>query len=118
MLMVSMGLMEPKNATYEYFDEYDVTMVTGEFDPYGAITEREAMQIMYKTIELSRTQTVTPHEVMDESEFLPKLKEWGMLDEPGSQNAYQADGKLSKGLTMVRIAKFCKYEFEMEDKDY
>jgi len=117
-MVVALGIMEPKNATYDVYEELDFTMAYGEFDPHGALTQREAMQIMYNTIELSRTQTYTEYTTMDESEFIPQLKEFGMIDDAGSFNAYAADEKFSKGLTMVRLARFVKYEFEMEDKDY
>jgi len=35
-----------------------------------------------------------------------------------SFNAYNAGEKMSKGLAMVRIARFLRYELDMEDKDY
>jgi hypothetical protein len=116
-LIVSMGLMEIKNASAEVYEEFpDYIFVTGEFDPYGSVTEREAMQAIYKTIEISRNQTITVPEPMDESEFIPTLTEWGLFDE--AENAYQADKKMTNRLTMVRVAKFIKYEFELGDKDY
>ena len=90
----------------------------GVFDPHGSITEREAMQIMYKTIELSKNQTVTNYSILDESEFIPALTEMGLFNDTDGHNLYQAGEKISKKLTMVRIARFIKYEFEMEDKDY
>jgi len=119
MLMVALGLMEPKNATYDYIEEMDITVVGGDFDPNGTLTEREAMQIMYMTNYLAKSQTYTEYRVMEESEFIPQLTEWGMFGSgPDSFPAYNADERMSKGMTMVRIARFVKYEFEMEDKDY
>ena len=119
MLMVSIGLMEPKNATYEYIEELDIIVVEGEFDPHGTLTEREAMQIMYLTNYFAKSQTYSEYKVMDESEFIPQVTEWGMFgDEPDSFYAYNANERMSKGMTMIRIARFAKYEFEMEDKDY
>jgi len=115
---VSIGLMGLKNATYEYIEELDLTVVTGEFDPYGTLTEREAMQIMFMTIELTRTQTYTTFEVLDESVFIPHMEEWGVLDEAGSFNSYNADERMSKGMSMVRIARYLRYVHELGDKDY
>jgi len=62
-------------------------------------------------IELGRTQTYTTFEVLDESEFLPQIKEWGMLDESGF-NSYNESERMSKGLTMVRIGRFIIYLYE------
>jgi hypothetical protein len=119
LFMVSLGLMEARNAETITIPEFpDYTLVFGEFDPHGSLTEREAMQIMYKTIELSRNQTVTTYEDMDEALFIPDLAEWGLLDEPGGPNAYTAGERLSKRLALVRIARFIKYEEDMTDKDY
>jgi len=116
-VMVNLGLMEVKNA--ETLWEYeDIAFVTGEFDPHGTMTEREAMQILRKTLELSETQTITTYEMIDESLFIPELTEWGLFDEEGGPNAYNADEKLSKRLTLVRIARLIKYLHELEDKDY
>jgi len=115
---VSIGLMDLKNATYEYIEEMDLTVITGEFDPHGTLTEREAMQIMYMNIELTKTQTYTTFEVLDESEFIPHLEEWGVLDESGSFNSYNADERMSKGMSMVRIARYLRYIHELDDKDY
>jgi len=109
MRMIQLGLMELKNATYE--DYGDFIMAYGDFDPHGLVTEREAMQIMYMAIELGRTQTYTTYEVLDESEFLPYIKEWGLLDETGL-NSYNPGERMSKGLTMVRIARFIIYVHE------
>jgi len=108
--MINLGLMELKNVTYETHGDY--TKVTGEFDPHGTLTEREAMQMMYMAIELGKAQTYTTFEVLDESEFLPHIEQWGMLDEPGGFNSYNADERMSKGLTMVRIARFLIYVHE------
>jgi len=69
-------------------------------------------------IKLAKTQTYTEYEVLDESEFLPQLEEWGMIGEPGSLTAYNPDGRMSRGQTMVRISRFIMYTHEMEDKDY
>jgi len=108
--MMWLGLMELKNPTYEYYGDF--TVAYGDFDPHGLLTEREAMQIMYMAIELSRTQTyVETYEVLDESVFLPTVKEWGMFDDTGF-NAYNPDGRMSKGLSMVRIARFIIYLYE------
>jgi len=115
--MIMMGLMRPKDGTIEYIEELDYYFMECEFDPHGTITEREAMDTMFMTIELSRTQTVNL-EVYEESEFIPQLEEYGMLDEPGSFNSYNPDERLSKGLTLVRIARFQKYKYELDDKDY
>jgi len=107
--MITLGLMELKNATYEDYDGF--TMAYGDFDPHGTLTQREAMQIMYMTIELGRTQRYTTYEVLDESVFLPHVEEWGMLDESGF-NAYNQNERMSKGLSMVRIARFLIYVHE------
>ena len=101
--MVGMGLMEARD---------------GKFNPYGSITEREAMQVIYKTLELSKTQTLTEYEVMDESEFIPSLIEWGVLDVSGERDVYQPNVKLTNKLTMVRIARLVRYEEDLEEKDY
>ena len=116
-MMVAMGLMDVRDAE---IDEYPglITLVYGKFDPSGSMSMREAMQCMYLTIELSRNQTVAKYEIMDESEFIPTLNEWGFFDEPGSPNVYRADEIFTKRLALVRIARFVKYEFEMDDKDY
>jgi len=114
-MMVAMGLMEPKNV--QYGDDSGITVVYGDFDPHRSLTEREAMQIMYMVIELAKSQTYTTYRVMDESEFIPQLTEWGVFDGT-SLNAYNKGEKMSKGLTMVRIARFLMYEFDLEDKDY
>jgi len=117
MSMIVMGLMRPKDGTITYIEELDINYMECEFDPYGTITEREAMETMFMTIELSRTQTVD-FVIYEESEFIPKLEEYGMFDESGSFNSYNPDERMSKGLTMVRIAKFCRYLHELDDKDY
>jgi len=107
--MITLGLMELKNATYEDYGDY--TKVTGEFDPHGTLTEREAMQMMYMAIELGKAQTYTTYKVLDESEFLPQIEQWGMLDESGF-NSYNSNERMSKGLSMVRIARFLIYVHE------
>jgi len=107
--MITLGLMELENATYEKYGDY--TKVTGEFDPHGTLTEREAMQMMYMAIELGKAQTYTTFEVLDESEFLPHIEQWGMLDESGF-NSYNPNERMSKGLSMVRIARFLIYVHE------
>jgi len=109
MQMMWLGLMELKNARYD--DYGDFTMAYGEFDPHGTLTQREAMQIMYMAIELGRTQRYTTYEVLDESVFLPHLEEWGMFDESGF-NSYNPNERMSKGLSMVRIARFLIYVHE------
>jgi len=114
--MILSGLMELKNATYETKD--GKTVLTGAFDPHGTLTEREAMQVMCMCIKLSLTQTYMTYEVLDESEFLPQLYQFGMLDEPGSFNAYNPDERMSKGMTMIRCARFVKYAFGIIDEDY
>ena len=117
--MVSMGLMDVRDAEIEdYLGLGMLTYITGKFAPSEPITERDAMQCMYMTIELSRNQIVTVYEVMDESEFMPTLEEWGFFDEPDSPNTYRPEENLTKRLALVRIARFVKYEFEMDDKDY
>ena len=103
MYMVGMGLMDAPD---------------GKFNPHGSLTEREAMQIFYKEIEQSRSLTNTTYSVLDESEFIPELTEWGLFDEPGGPAEYQPREKLSKKMLMSRIARFLKYEFEMDDLFY
>ena len=90
----------------------------GRFNPHASLTEREALQIFYRTIAFAESQTPVPYEVMDESMFIPQLTQWGLFDEQGGPNAYQPGEKLSKRLLMVRIAKFIKFYEDMEDKDY
>jgi len=114
-MMVAIGLMEPKDMSSEV--NGGVTTIYGAFEPNKSLTEREAMQLMFMAIELSKTQTHTTYRVMDESEFIPQLTEWGVFG-GASLNAYNAGEKMSKGLTMVRIARFLMYEFDLEDKDY
>ncbi|MCL1896651.1 MAG: zinc ribbon domain-containing protein [Clostridiales bacterium] len=115
-VMVGLGLMGVENMEAE--EMMGITILRGDFNPYGSITEREAMQIFYKTIELAKEQTVATYEVLDEQEFLPTLEEWGLFDEPGGPNVYQAGEKLSKKKTMSRIARFSKFWFELDDKFY
>jgi len=114
-MMVAIGLMEPTDMSTEVVD--GVTTIYGAFEPHKSLTEREAMQMMYMVIELSKNQTYTTYTVMDESEFMPQLTEWGVFS-GASLNTYNAGEKMSKGMTMVRIARFIMYEFDLEDKDY
>jgi len=114
-MMVAMGLMEPKDMTSDVKD--GVTWVYGAFEPHKSLTEREAMQIMYLVIEYAKSQTYSTYKIMDESEYIPQLTEWGVFD-GGSFNAYNKGEKMSKGLTMVRIARYIMYAFDLEDKDY
>jgi hypothetical protein len=76
------------------------------------------MQGLYKAIELSKSQTVDTYEVMDESLFIPALTEWGLFDEDGSPNMYQADEKYTNKLAMVRVARFFRYEFDLDEGNY
>ena len=88
------------------------------FNPHGSLTEREAMQIFYKTLEMFRTETTMTYEVMDESEFIPELTEWGLFDESDGPNEYQAGEKITKKVLMSRIARFIRNEFGLDDKFY
>jgi len=115
--MIAMALMKPKDGTLDYIEELDILYMECEFDPYGILTEREAMEIMFMTTELSRTQTIDL-EIYDESVFIEQLIKYGMLDEQGSFNSYNADNKMSRGMTLLRIARYLRYMHELEDKDY
>jgi hypothetical protein len=101
--MVALGIMDAPN---------------GEFDPYGTLTEREAMQILYRTVELSKSIEVGTYEVLDESVFIPALTDMGLFDEPGSENGYTADMKFTRKLAMVRIARLLQVEMDLESGDY
>ena len=119
MVAVALGLMDVNNAEVEYFEEMDLTVITCEFDPYGTLTEHEAMQAMYMNYELAKANAYTTYEILDESAFLPWLMEVGMLDEPGSFNAFKSGEKMSRGMAMVRVAKLYKYAYDLsDDKDY
>ena len=115
-IMVAMGLMGVENMETE--EVMGITILRGDFNPGASITEREAMQIFFKTIEIAKEQTVATYEVMDEQEFLPTLEEWGLFDEPGGPNAYQAGDKLTKKKTMSRMARFSKFWYDLDDKFY
>jgi len=116
--MIALGLMELKNAVYEYDGELDRTFAQGDFDPNGTLTQREAMQIMFMAIELARTQKYTEYSILDESEFLPQLMEWGVIDKSGSFNSYNENELMSKGMTLLRIGRFLDYRLNIADKDY
>jgi len=69
-------------------------------------------------IEQARTRTFSEYSTLDESEFIPLLKEWGVMDEPGSFNSYNANERMSKGMTLLRIGRFLNYRINIADKDY
>lgn len=104
MYMVSYGLMD--------VDENDA------FNPHNSLTEREAMNIFYRTIEFAQSQNAVPYEVLDDEELMPKFTQWGLFGEEGSPNTYLPDERMSKRMVLVRIARFIKFFEDLEDKDY
>ena len=50
--------------------------------------------------------------------FIPALTERGLFGEQGGPDAYQADEKLSKKLTLVRIGRFIQDGFDLEEGKY
>ena len=101
-VMVGLGLMDAPD---------------GKFNPNGSLTEREAMQIMYMTIEVARNRSIATYGEMAESSFIPELMEWGILGTDGP-NAYRGDEKLSIKLALARIGSFIRYEYDLEEGDY
>jgi hypothetical protein len=96
--MVAMGIMEAPG---------------GKFEPGKSMTERESMQIIYKTIEAARNKSASSPEDIDESVFIPGFTERGMFDEAGGPNVYQANEKLSRKLALVRIGRLLNDEFDL-----
>jgi hypothetical protein len=75
----------------------------GYFEPAKAVTQREAMLIMFKTSMLAFYPDVTIGDIKTtEEEVLAIFMERGIFDAEG-ENAYRPDEKLSKKLGLVRM---------------
>jgi hypothetical protein len=95
-MMAYMGIMEAPN---------------GLFSPNRAVTQREAMIILYKTWTLASNPGATVEDlVYTEDDVKQLFLDTGVFDETG-ENSYNPDEKLSKKLALVWINRLDKAIF-------
>ena len=89
-LMVGLGVMDAPD---------------GLFRPSQSLTEREAMEIIYRVIAIGEDPDVTEEEFFSEPEYIERFVDKGVLDEAGP-NVYSPDERLSKRMALVRLSRF------------